>query len=666
MTVNTISSIAEFDTNGVTTNFPFYFKFLANEDLVVTYVDPLGASSTLTLGTHYTVNGAGNDQGGSIVTTSALPGPGQLVVSREMEAFQQTSLRNQGKFLAEVHEDVFDKLTMLIQQGLATFTRALKRPLGRDYFFAENRRITSVKDPEEPQDAATKNSVEQYVGSVLGSIQGPINNSANVLYVRPSGTPGVVQDLATGEGYDYVGATLPTGVFSTVKGFFNWILDRITLSTSGSASIVAAVAKGGKVVIRNGGHYLHAPAICDYSVPPLVGFPGHDSKRYDIEGETPGGCIISNQHGDFAFKFMGSYPMTQDFGGFDRIGNMTVAGPVVTSPNVDNSGGAGIQISNKTRTEVYNFNLQNLSLGMELNDVVTSTMRNINVGGCFSGIRGGPTLLVTGPNAMHWTSTRVANTYTNAIQMSVGSCLTFDGLTLEGNGTMGYPHVALMLTARPGDLAGVVNVNGLYTELNAGTADVYAYNSSTHPVIVNLNGCMLARVSADRYVASHIQANSEGGGRVTVKLGSATSFLHGFGYIPSADRPLWVVGPHCEVIWDENCVFSETTSLVYWLCLNREYSFTIAANGAILAGPEGFACTSLGGGHYNLYRTSGMADFAKFADDVVAQVTPGAGGFTAYVTAKTPSIIDIQLHNGGSAGNAKFDITIKRVRGFYS
>lgn len=117
MTVSTIGSVAEFDTNGVTTNYPFYFKFLANEDLVVTYVDPLGVSSTLTLGTHYTANGAGNDNGGSIVTTLALAGPGQLVVSREMDAFQQTSLRNQGKFLAETHEDVFDKLTMLIQQG---------------------------------------------------------------------------------------------------------------------------------------------------------------------------------------------------------------------------------------------------------------------------------------------------------------------------------------------------------------------------------------------------------------------------------------------------------------------------------------------------------------------------------------------------------------------
>lgn len=184
MTVNTISSIAEFDTNGVTTNFPFYFKFLANEDLVVTYVDPLGVSSTLNLGTHYTVNGAGNDQGGSVVTTSALAGPGQLVVSREMEAFQQTSLRNQGKFLAETHEDVFDKLTMLIQQGLATFTRALKRPLGRDYFFAENRRIASVKDPVEAQDAATRGWSEKFISDILETGQGPVNNAANVVFVN--------------------------------------------------------------------------------------------------------------------------------------------------------------------------------------------------------------------------------------------------------------------------------------------------------------------------------------------------------------------------------------------------------------------------------------------------------------------------------------------------
>lgn len=491
--------------------------------------------------------------------------------------------------------------------------------------------------------------------------------TSNITFETESGfNQGNMALIESSEGYDHVGAVLPTGVVTTVKGFFNWILDRITLSTSGSASIVAAVAKGGKVVIKSGVHYMFAPAVCDYGVDPVVGFAGHPSKRYDIEGESPGGSIISNQHADFAFKFSGSSPMTQNFGGFDRIGNLTVVGPNVTAPNTDNSGGAGIVISNKTRTEVYNLNLQNLSLGMELNDVVTSTMRNVNIGGCFAGIRGGPTLGITGPNAMHWTNTRVANTWGNAINMSVGACLTFDGLTLEGNGTPGYSHTGLLLTAKDGDIASVINILGLYAELNAGVADVYVNNTSAYPVLVNIDGSMFARVDPARYVLNHIQAVSSGGGRVTINLGSTSRFLAGFGYTPTAGRPFWSVGANCEVIWNEHCSFAETTSLVYWLCLDRDYSFTIAANGTILAGPEGFACTSLGSGHYRLYRTAGLSDFAKFADDVAVKVTPGAGGFTAYIPTKTSSTIDIQTHNGGVAGDAKFDISIKRINGYYA
>lgn len=78
--VNTVDSIAKFVTNGLITHYPVPFKFLANEDLLVTYIDPTGASVTLTLGTHYAVNGAGSEQGGSVVTEPVLAGPGQLTV----------------------------------------------------------------------------------------------------------------------------------------------------------------------------------------------------------------------------------------------------------------------------------------------------------------------------------------------------------------------------------------------------------------------------------------------------------------------------------------------------------------------------------------------------------------------------------------------------------
>lgn len=248
MTVSTIGSVAEFDTNGVTTNYPFYFKFLANEDLVVTYVNPAGVSSVLTLGTNYTVNGAGNEQGGSIVTTSALAGPGQLIVSREMDAFQQTSLRNQGKFLAETHEDVFDKLTMLIQQGFSIFKRALTRPFGRDYFYAENRRITDVKDPVEAQDAVTKKWSLVFLGDLVSAIQGPINNALNIFYRAPDLTAHVVQDLSGPDGARLIG----DGV-GTVKGSLdNLSANDVALQVNiNSVNLAADVGNFGKNVMLN-------------------------------------------------------------------------------------------------------------------------------------------------------------------------------------------------------------------------------------------------------------------------------------------------------------------------------------------------------------------------------------------------------------------------------
>ncbi|WP_219096555.1 phage tail fiber protein [Pseudomonas sp. UMAB-40] len=238
MTVPTLNSVAEFATNGVTTNFPFFFKFLANEDLVVTYINPTGVSSVLMLGTQYTVNGAGNEAGGSIVTVSTLAGPGQLIVSREMEAFQQTSLRNQGKFLAETHEDVFDRLTMLIQQGFSIFKRALTRPFGRDYFYAENRRITSLADPTDAQDAVTKYYNERYIAGLLDDFTGPLNNAANVMFVYPDGVARSVQSLSSYTnvlmGSQGIGHYNPLGTIQTV----GMLLDAHTAGIAANAAAI--------------------------------------------------------------------------------------------------------------------------------------------------------------------------------------------------------------------------------------------------------------------------------------------------------------------------------------------------------------------------------------------------------------------------------------------
>ncbi|HFK1931258.1 TPA: phage tail fiber protein [Pseudomonas aeruginosa] len=212
MTVETTDSIVEYTGNGVTTAFPVPFEFPTNEDLVVTQVYN-DVSTVLVLGTDYLVVGAGAQAGGAVITTVAPPLNSVINISRQLEPLQKTDLRNQGRYFAETHESVFDYLTMLIQQGFSGLSRALRRPLGKDHFDAEGRRIANVESPVQNNDAANKVWTEQYVGSVIGGIEGNPNNSANVLYIDPDGIPRVVQDLSGPNGANYIGrGTAPGSV----------------------------------------------------------------------------------------------------------------------------------------------------------------------------------------------------------------------------------------------------------------------------------------------------------------------------------------------------------------------------------------------------------------------------------------------------------------------
>lgn len=129
MTVSTTTSTAQFAPNGVTINFPFAFRFFAATDLKVFWQKPDGTIQLLILNSNYTVQGAGNNAGGSITTIGTPLPNGLLVVSRIMVATQLTSFRNQGEFFAEIHEDAFDKLVMLVQQTLDSQGRGLTVPV---------------------------------------------------------------------------------------------------------------------------------------------------------------------------------------------------------------------------------------------------------------------------------------------------------------------------------------------------------------------------------------------------------------------------------------------------------------------------------------------------------------------------------------------------------
>lgn len=198
MTVSTTDNEVVYVSGGPA--FPIPYRFLQNSDIEAVLVKQDGTSETLT-GAQYTIVGAGSQSGGTLTSAYAagvLASPGaSLTINRDMQAVQLTDLRNQGKYLAETHENVFDRLTMLVQQGLSTFARALVRPFGKNYYDAKGYQISNLADPSLDQDAATKHSVDQAIADVLATGQGPINNAANVVYIAPNLSVRTVQDMSS-------------------------------------------------------------------------------------------------------------------------------------------------------------------------------------------------------------------------------------------------------------------------------------------------------------------------------------------------------------------------------------------------------------------------------------------------------------------------------------
>ena len=128
MTVSTNINKATFNGSGSTGPFTFNFRFYMNTEISVLLVASDGTDTLLVEGTDYTLTGAGSYGGGLVTLTTALAVGTQLVIMRLVDLLQSTEIRNLGTFFPEIHEDVFDRMVMMIQQISEMAERAIKLP----------------------------------------------------------------------------------------------------------------------------------------------------------------------------------------------------------------------------------------------------------------------------------------------------------------------------------------------------------------------------------------------------------------------------------------------------------------------------------------------------------------------------------------------------------
>lgn len=129
MTVSTTTSRADYTGNGVTVAFsvPFYFLDATHLTVLRTVV-ATGVSTTLVLGSDYTVTGAGVPAGGTVTCTVAPTAAQKLSILRNVPLTQLTDYVPNDPFPAESHERALDQLTMEVQQVNEALSRAITYP----------------------------------------------------------------------------------------------------------------------------------------------------------------------------------------------------------------------------------------------------------------------------------------------------------------------------------------------------------------------------------------------------------------------------------------------------------------------------------------------------------------------------------------------------------
>lgn len=133
MTISSeVNRSGPYDANGVTTAFEYKFKILEPQHLQVIRTDISGTDSILMLDADYTVDGVGNDGGGSAAIVPAPAAGTKITLLLNVPFTQETDLENQGAYYAETVERALDLIVIRLQQLKERSARSITIPPSYD------------------------------------------------------------------------------------------------------------------------------------------------------------------------------------------------------------------------------------------------------------------------------------------------------------------------------------------------------------------------------------------------------------------------------------------------------------------------------------------------------------------------------------------------------
>ncbi|UAN53478.1 hypothetical protein KGP26_10645 [Serratia sp. JSRIV002] len=286
-----------FTANGISTVFPYEFYLLNAFDLTVS-INGMEQSSG------FTISGIGNVDGGEVTFLTPPANGSVILLERVVPTYRLTEYQDNGDLLAETVNKDFDRLWMAIQQAFIYLGLALTRPLLGGPFNAHGYRIENLGNPISPQDAATKNYVDNtnlsYFNRTLRVPESyvrpvpPVAERRNKLHAYDSNGEPIVVLPESGSAADVMIILAADNGITHVGGsayVVNFFADAIA-SNPGQARVIAtrghsSVGVGSATYVRDGSNGV-----------PLT---GNEAKFFDADGT--GWKILPDKAGITASQF---------------------------------------------------------------------------------------------------------------------------------------------------------------------------------------------------------------------------------------------------------------------------------------------------------------------------------------------------------------------------